>query len=277
MEFARVAGKPITFRVGTSEAQKDWPSRQLSGDSYRIVFSLPSTKGAYELKIGTLIDQPRIPALRIDVNGNSGMFYLHPDWTYSRSDFSYPFDPHELQSKLAVQLPSDFLKSGKNVITTTCADDPATPAGEKDIGWISYDALSLEQQTSGKPDVNEVKVNVEPTIFYHSGPSGLTEVVDAFIRFARPWLSEKVDFTVKGNYYSAQLTAGTFGEQRIRLMCRNERERSASLFQASVQTGCRAPLWNAGREYGPSSSHRHFRGRVEQTVRFPETELRDFP
>ena len=215
VEFSRVAGKSITFQVGASEAQKDWPGRQFSGDSYRIVFSLPSPQGAYELKIRTLIDQPRIPALRIDVNGNSGMFYLRPELSYSRSDFSYAFDPHESQSKLTIQLPSSFLKSGENAITITCADDPATPAGEEEIGGISYDALSLEQQPAGKPGVNGVEADVKPTIFYRSNPSGLTEVVDAFIRFSRPWSSSTADLEVKGHHYSAPLAAGTFGEQRV--------------------------------------------------------------
>ena len=100
VEFSSEAKGPITFRVGTSEAQKDWPGRQQTGDSHRIVFSLPSIEGAYSLKIGTLIEQPRVPALRIDVNGHTGTFYLHPKLSYSRSDFSYAFDPHESQSNL---------------------------------------------------------------------------------------------------------------------------------------------------------------------------------
>ncbi|MDQ2710635.1 MAG: polysaccharide lyase family protein [Acidobacteriota bacterium] len=215
VEFSRAAGKSITFRIGTSEAQKDWPGRQETGDTNRIVFSLPSVEGVYSLKIGTLIEQARVPALLIDVNGHSGTFYLHPKLSYSRSDFSYAFDPHEAQSRLSISLPSTFLKQGENVIAITCKDNPATPAGEEEIGGISYDALSLEQQPSETSAANALETVVEPTIFYHQSPGGLTEVVDAFIRFGKPRQAGTVELEVKGKRYNAELTAGSFGEQRV--------------------------------------------------------------
>lgn len=215
VEFSRAATGPITFRVGTSDAQKDWPGRQQTGDSYRIVFSLPAVEGVYSLKIGTLIEQPRVPALRIDVNGHAGTFYLHPELSYSRSDFSYAFDPHESQSKLSIQLPSSFLKQGENILAITCTDDPATPADEEEIGGISYDALSLEREALGKSVTVEMGADVEPTIFYRQSPGGLSEVVDAFIRFTQPWQSGKVDLEVQGKHYSADLAAGSFGERRV--------------------------------------------------------------
>src|SRR5581483_10549968 len=152
VEFSAHPAGTVAFRVGTSDPKKDWPPRQVTGQPYQILFSLDSVSGSYSLKIGALIDQPRVPALHIDVNGHAGNFYLHPKLSYSRSDFSYAFDPHESQSILDISIPSGFLKQGENSITVTCADDPPTAAGEKEIGGISYDALSLER-SDAKPDL----------------------------------------------------------------------------------------------------------------------------
>ena len=108
--FFRGAKDSVSFRVSTTDP-KDWPGRQKTGQSYRILFPLESRSGSYWLRIATLIDQPRMPALKIEVNGHSGMFYLHPQLSYSRSDFSYAFDPHESQSTFKIDIPSIFLET----------------------------------------------------------------------------------------------------------------------------------------------------------------------
>src|SRR5262249_2161269 len=68
VEFAAHLTGGVKFRVGTSDRSKDWPSRQMTDQPYQILFSLDEISGSYSLKIGALIDQPRVPALRIDVN-----------------------------------------------------------------------------------------------------------------------------------------------------------------------------------------------------------------
>ncbi len=214
VEFSAHPATSVTFRVGTSDAAKDWPARQATGDSYRILFPLDSISGSYSLKIGALIDQPRVPAFRIDVNGHAGMFFLHPKLSYSRSDFSYAFDPHESQSELDIDIPSLFLKNGENAITVTCTDDPTTEAGEKELGGISYDALSLEH-TAVKSKSDETNVIAEPTIFFHGTPGNLTEVVDAYIRFGRPWKAATAELEIAGKHYNAPIAAGDFGERRV--------------------------------------------------------------
>ncbi len=213
VEFSARPSGTVIFRVGTSNADKDWPGRQVTGQPYQILFPLNAVSGNYSLKIGALVDQPRVPALRIDVNGHAGNFYLHPKLSYSRSDFSYAFDPHESQSTLDIDIPSSFLKQGENRITVTCTDEPATAAGEKELGGISYDALSLER-SSAKSDTDE-EVDVEPTIFFRGTGTDLNEVVDMFIRFARPWQSGTADLEISGKHYRGNFAAGDFGERRI--------------------------------------------------------------
>ncbi|MDQ2840615.1 MAG: polysaccharide lyase family protein [Acidobacteriota bacterium] len=215
VEFLGRPAAPVTFRVGQSNAVKDWPGRQDTGEPYRIVFSLDSVTGTYVLKVGALIDQPRVPALRLNLNGHSGTFYLHPKLSYSRSDFSYAFDPHEAQSTLEIEIPTAFLKTGENSIEIACIDDPPTPSGEKEIGGISYDALSLEQNASAKTAAGEPAVNVEPTIFFRQAGDRLTEIVDVFIRFPRPWKAGTVSLAAGSDHLISKFDAGDFGERRI--------------------------------------------------------------
>ncbi|MGI8960336.1 MAG: polysaccharide lyase family protein [Bryobacteraceae bacterium] len=165
VEFSDRPAKAVDFHVGTSDPGKEWPGRQAVGVPYRVLFSLSDSEGPYSLKIGILIDRPRVPSLLIDLNGHAGAFYLHPKLSYSRSDFSYAFDPHEAQSTLSIDLPSSFLKRGENILTITPIDDPRTPAGEEEIGGISYDALSLQNGVSEAANSPDVKTDVEPTIF----------------------------------------------------------------------------------------------------------------
>jgi hypothetical protein len=215
VEFVQAPADNVTFQVGKSSAGKDWPGRQTTGHPYRIVFALESTQGAYTLKIATLIDRPRVPALKVDVNGRAGIFFLHPKLSYSRSDFTYAFDPHESQSVVDIEVPASFLKTGENAITITCVDEPATPAGEEEIGAISYDALSLEHSDARAVQQREAKVQVEPTILYRQTPAGLAEIVDAFVRFPRPWDAGHAVLEVNGQRYTADFPAGEFGEQRL--------------------------------------------------------------
>ncbi len=215
VEFSRAPEDNITFQVGKNNADKDWPARQTTGHPYRIIFALESTQGDYTLKIATLIDRPRVPALQIDVNGHAGIFFLHPRLSYSRSDFTYAFDPHESQSAVDIEVPASFLKTGQNAITITCVDEPATSAGEEEIGGISYDALSLEQDTAPAAQDRDAKVEVEPTILYRQTPAGLAEVVDAFVQFPRPWDAGHAVLEVNGQRYTADFPAGEFGERRL--------------------------------------------------------------
>lgn len=215
VEFSKAPEDNLIFEIGKNNAATDWPGQQMTGRPYRILFSLDSTQGAYTLKIATLIERPRVPALKIDVNGHSGIFFLHPKLSYSRSDFTYAFDPHESLSTVAIEVPGSFLKTGRNEIAITCVDKPATPDGDEEIGGISYDALSLEQNAEHALRQREPELQVEPTIFYRQTPAGLAEVVDAFVRFPHSWQAGRAVLEVGGRRIITDFPAGEFGEQRL--------------------------------------------------------------
>src|SRR6185312_12431225 len=123
----------------------------------KIAFSLTRPQGVYTLAVGVLIDRPRVPALRIGVNGKEGTYFLHPELSYSRGDFSYAFDPHESQSLIKIELPASLFKSGENNITIACVNDPPTPDQDK-ISGISYDALSLDNDPDAKFSRNDISI-----------------------------------------------------------------------------------------------------------------------
>ena len=102
VEFTSKPPARIEYEIGKSRPDRDWPARQRTGQTNSVLFQLDSPEGSYTLKIAALIDRPRVPALEVNVNGHKGTFFLHPELSYSRSDFSYAFDPHESQSALEI-------------------------------------------------------------------------------------------------------------------------------------------------------------------------------
>lgn len=218
-EFAANAAEPVRFVIGKSVPGNDWPRSQGLGSASEISFSLdpinPTSAGVYSLRIAVRIERPRVPALEIAVNSHKGTFFLHPKLSYSRSDFSFAFDPHESQSVLNIDIPTAFLKRGKNTIAIACVDIPKS-AEDPEVSGISYDALSLEQDLSRKFDAKGITGEAEPTVFYRQSQAGLSEVVDAFFRFNQPLKAGTAELVANGKTYGSKLTAGgDYGEQRV--------------------------------------------------------------
>jgi hypothetical protein len=214
-EFSSELKGPGTFTVGRSNASHDWPTSQKLGAPSKIVFSLDRPQGVYTLAIGVLIDRPRVPELRIGVNGKEGTFFLHPKLSYSRGDFSYAFDPHESQSLIKIELPASLFKAGENTITIACVNEPPTP-DQDNISGISYDALSLDNDAAAKFSQHDISIEVEPTVFYRQTAGGLAEVVDIFVRSNGEHRTGTVQLTVAGHKLSQSLPAqSNFGEQQL--------------------------------------------------------------
>ncbi len=211
-EFTHRAAPALTYTVGSSDSKRDWPARQSTGSTYQIVFDLQQIR-PYTLHIVALIDRPRAPTLSISVNGKSGLFFLHPKLSYSRSDDSFSFDPHQSQSTVRARIPAQFLKQGSNTIAITAVDSPPTASGEEEIGGFNYDALELTPTAS--TELAADRVALEPTIFFQQTRNGLVELVDGFFRFNGPWQAQPIDLSVQGKHYHAQLPGGDFGEARI--------------------------------------------------------------
>src|SRR5215469_18852160 len=89
-EFADgVPSRPVTFVIGQDHPDKNWyayaaaafPSVKpnLTSAPRAIQFSMNGVRSpAYRLSASLIIEHSSVPALRVDVNGHAGMFYLHP-------------------------------------------------------------------------------------------------------------------------------------------------------------------------------------------------------
>ncbi len=216
VEFLGSPIGPVRYQVGESDWKKDWPKTQPVGQPYQILFDLESPRGVYSLKVSLLVERPRIPNMRVEINGHAGTFYLHPKLSYSRSDFTYAFDPHESQSQLLIDLPPGYLKSGQNTITITAVDDPVSSPEERKESGITYDALALEQDSDRKFNASEITAEAFPTIFYRQNAGGLVEIVDAFVRLNQPAKAGFAQLEIGGQKYGAKLDGNQdFGEQRL--------------------------------------------------------------
>ena len=140
---------------------------------------------------------------------------FHPQLSYARGDYSYSFDPHESQSLLKIELPAFLLKSGENRITISCFTDPPTdPSAQR--AAISYDALSLDQNATETFDASATSAQVVPTIFYRQGPTGLTEIVDVFLRSNGPHPAGSMQLALGDRKFTQPLpTQQGIGEQRV--------------------------------------------------------------
>jgi hypothetical protein len=216
LEFAAAAQDTVTFQVGKSNWRRNWPATQGLQHPYRIEFALDSVKGAYTLRIATLIEQPRVPVLYVEVNGHAGNFYLHPELMYFPGDASFAYHPNFSRSLTETAIPTAFLKEGENSITITCIDEPPSNAEDQQFSGITYDAISLDQEPAENTTTGDTTVRMSPTAFYKQNGTGLVEIVDAFIGASGSLLrSSPADLEVQGKHYRANISAQDFGEQRL--------------------------------------------------------------
>lgn len=216
VEFSPSAVGPVSYVEGKSDWKTAWPRSEPASQSYQILFNLEPSQHTYTLNIGLLIERPRVPTMKISINGHSGTFYLHPKLSYSRSDFTFAFDPHESQAELHIDLPAAFLKYGQNSISITAVDEPVSTAEEQKESGITFDALSLEEDTSRTSRQPDIQAETQPTIFYRQTSNGLVEIVDAFIRLGNPSKAGIARLEIAAQKYDAPLSASEgFGEQRV--------------------------------------------------------------
>jgi len=188
------------YRVGQSDWKKDWSGFQPGSANGRaggrahpftVIFSLAGRpRGLYKLTIAVLPYMPRRPNLRIDINGQRGLFYLRPHITYDLGNFPVAFIPQYCLQQLEIEIPTAYLREGENKLVITCVDDPPTPEdsyGTVGLGssGIFYDALSLSQDAAKKFTPGEIQAWVTPTVFYQQKGGGLAETVEAVVRLNR--------------------------------------------------------------------------------------------
>lgn len=224
-EFADGAPtQPVSFVAGKSDPAKDWyqmqPVRALSGGQANandsapraIHFSLADAPAsAYTLRVAVLIVSTSVPALRVNINGKTGTFYLHPRLDYSNGDQWDSFDPAYSYAEAEVAFPGSYLHRGDNLIAFEAVEDAEIPGAT-----LAYDAISLSRDAEGlRADTSSARI--VPTVFYRQQDGQLDELVDVYVRYGRAAKAgSDVALTLGGRQYRQALRGGQdFGEEKL--------------------------------------------------------------
>lgn len=228
-EFA--SGSPtrnVDFVVSQSDPAKDWFSVQpavLSATQKLQKAAIPSAPRAisfslegqpannYRLRIALLIESASVPALKVDINGKAGMFYLHPRLDYSSGDQWDSFFPAQSSADIEFDFPGSYLHSGANRITLQAVEEAEEAVPE---AGVNYDAIELDSVPRNAAS-EVLPAEVVPTIFYQQQNGELLESVEAFIRHStRTEPGSKAELTIGERSYHAALHGGIdFGEDKI--------------------------------------------------------------
>ena len=220
VDFSNPQDNPV-FTVGKSDASKDWPGAQPGtanpdaggrAHPYTIVFDLASPpRGVYRLVVAAVLNRPRVPALQVELNGKTGVFYFHRKVSYYPGDGGID-SPIYGGDKLEMALPTDLLRRGENKLVLTAVDNPKDGSGDS---WIFYDALELQVDPSAKAP-RGTEVSLEPTIFYVNREGALTELVEVTVTHGAPVRRGEVALAVGGKTVTAAFEPGhDFGEERV--------------------------------------------------------------
>src|SRR5579862_3856929 len=187
---AAPAKADVEYTVGKNKAETDWPAMQ-AGSSigqagfrphpYAIRFDLPSTpRGLYTLKVGLMVETPRISRLEVEINGHRGLYFQHPQLDYTGGDVVSVFLPQYSYNTITAELPTKFLHQGSNELVLTANDHPAD-RDDFTLSGLAYDALELDQDASARFSPGELAIQAVPTIFYTQKDAALNELVDVYI------------------------------------------------------------------------------------------------
>ena len=222
VDFSNPQNAPV-FTVGRSDPAKDWPAEQpgsVNKDAgarphpYTILFNLNEPpRGVYRLDVSVILSHSRVPALQVELNGKSGLFYFHRKVSY------YPGDggadsPIYGGDRAEMEIPTRLFKIGENKLVLTAVDDPQE--GEAD-SWLAYDALRLIQDPVGKPAAWP-QISVDPTIFYTQHDGGLAELATVTVTLDEPVRKGDIALSVAGRELRSPIaTKADFGQWRQEL------------------------------------------------------------
>ena len=221
-EFAD--GKPhqaVNFVVDRDQPGKNWfayapvmwPGKAVepAAAPRSIAFSIAGRpERAYRLRVSILIDHSSVPALRVGINGHTGIFYLHPRLDYAMGDMVAAFYPAYSRAEVDVDFPGAWLKTGQNSISLQAVATAAK--GVPDAGF-NYDAVELDRMENLPPATS---ASVEPTIFYTGHGSTLDERVDVFVRYSQRPHKGRVELSIAGHTDTHSLRGDQdFGEERV--------------------------------------------------------------
>jgi alpha-mannosidase len=228
-EFAKGQPKEDTrYVVGQSVAAKDWYAFQPAVLSHKdaslnqpaasprtIEFQISNDLAVpYQLKVSLLFELPSVPALRVTINGKSGIFYPEPKLDDRMGNTSAAYDPIYSSADIAFAFPGSFLHSGLNTITLQAVEeaDEAVPGA-----GFTYDAVELDRLATKSVD-RDSSTRIEPTAFYRNQENGLAELVNVTIRSTQKLSPQDgVSLILNGKKYQKQTgVSQDFGEARVR-------------------------------------------------------------
>jgi alpha-mannosidase len=227
------ADQPVIVRLKDAEQKKLWPSfHPGSGNGamggrphpYTLLFDLAQVpRGTFYLDLGLLFRHPRIPVLRVEVNGHTGTYFLSPKLSFKLGDEGDAFNPIHASQQLRIALPARYFRSGENRLTLTCLDDPPTVTHNVSVGGpgdsgLYYDSLALSQDPRAAPD-EALRVSLEPTVFFRKSAAGISEECWLTLDYSDSWKGGKLRFVLGS--FSAQIDAAKdaeFGETRYKVL-----------------------------------------------------------
>lgn len=168
-----------------------------------------SPQRSYTLRISILIEQSSVPALRLQVNGHAGTFYLHPRLDYKMGDMVAAFDPAYSRAEVTADIPGAWLRAGANTLTLQAM---ATGTAAVPDAGFQYDALELTASATPPAD----SARAESTIFFRKRGGSLEERIDVFVRYRQHPHTGSVTLSIAGHTFTQPLHADQdFGEERI--------------------------------------------------------------
>ncbi|HEY6491176.1 MAG: polysaccharide lyase family protein [Terracidiphilus sp.] len=221
-EFAQ--GDPsgtVVFHVGEDKPEKGWfayapvafsgKAETASSAPRTIAFSVTGTSArTYRLRVSLMIEHSSVPALRVGINGRTGIFYLHPRLDYKMGDMVAAFYPAYSRAEVQFDFPGTWLKTGANNVTLQAI---ATAQKEDPDAGFNYDAVELTR-ADGNPA--GLSAHAEPTIFFEKHGTELEERVDVFVRTLQKPRAGTVELSLAGSHWSRPIAADQdFGEERI--------------------------------------------------------------
>jgi alpha-mannosidase len=229
LEFAqRQPKEEPRYVVGQSVAAKDWHGFQPAILSQQVAKPDQGTAGLrtiefqinndlapfYQLKVSLLFELQSIPALRVTINGKSGIFYPEPKLDDRMGNTSAAYDPIYSSADIAFVFPGSFLHSASNTIAFQAveeADEAVPRAG------FTYDAVELDRLGTKSVDRNS-STRIEATDFFRNQDDGLAEVVNVTIRSTQKLSPQDgVSLVLNGKKYHKQIgVSQDFGEARVR-------------------------------------------------------------
>jgi alpha-mannosidase len=226
-EFAAPASDHVVYTAGKDNWAAVWPGQEQTGAAYEIRFHLDAApRGLYTLKVSLLTGYLHVPDLRVDLNGYVGTYFVRTKPLYTGDS--------SVWADMTIDLPAAYLKKGENrlVLSPVGGEGAAASAAPESF---RYDFIGLTNDRRPKGSAGSMQADVIPTVFYRSKGGQLYEVVDAFLRFRRPFSAGRAVLTVKGKKYSAAIGAGgAFGETKVEFEVQQWQGTAAATLEVSA-------------------------------------------